>query len=46
MKISRTYPTWDEFIRADPAHVARQVGLNHIMVHAIQDSLAEAGDRP
>lgn len=41
-KISRTYPTWDEFLRADAALVARQVGLHHTIVQAIQTSLTEA----
>jgi hypothetical protein len=45
-KISRTYPTWDEFLRADPALVARQIGMHHTIVQAVQTSLAEADDKP
>jgi molecular chaperone HtpG len=45
-KISRTYPTWDEFLSADPAQVARQVGTRPAIVQGWQTGLAEAGDVP
>ena len=43
-KISQTYPTWDEFLRADPTHVARLVGVSRVIAQAIQNSIAEAGN--
>lgn len=30
-KLSRLFPTWTEFIQADPDHVARQLGVNQMM---------------
>jgi molecular chaperone HtpG len=41
-KISRMFPTWDEFIQADADHVARQIGANRHTVQAAQESLKEA----
>ncbi len=41
-KISRQFPTWDEFIQADADQVARQIGANRHTVQAAQESLKEA----
>ena len=41
-KISRLFPTWDQFIQADPDQVARQIGANRMTVQAAQTSLKEA----
>jgi molecular chaperone HtpG len=41
-KISRQFPTWDEFIQADADQVARQIGANRAIVQAAQQSLKEA----
>ena len=41
-KISRLFPTWDKFIRADTDQVARQIGINQMIVQAAQRSLKEA----
>lgn len=41
-KISRLFPTWDEFIQADADQVARQIGANSRTVQAAQESLKEA----
>jgi hypothetical protein len=41
-KISRLFPTWDEFIQADADQVARQIGANRAIVQAAQESLKEA----
>lgn len=41
-KISRLFPTWDGFIQADTDQVARQIGINQMIVQAAQASLKEA----
>jgi len=41
-KISRMFPTWHEFIQADPDQVAREIGANRMTVQAAQTSLKEA----
>ena len=41
-KISRLFPTWDQFIQADADQVARQIGANRMTVQAAQTSLREA----
>ena len=41
-KISRLFPTWEEFIGADAGQVARQAGVNPMIVQAAQSSLKEA----
>jgi len=41
-KISRLFPTWDEFIQADADQVARQIGANQMIVQAAQTSLQQA----
>jgi molecular chaperone HtpG len=40
--ISQSFPTWNEFLQADAGQIARQLGINHAIVHAVQDSLREA----
>jgi len=41
-KISRLFPTWEQFIQADADHVARQTGANRVTIQAAQTSLKEA----
>jgi molecular chaperone HtpG len=41
-KISRMFPTWEQFIQADSDQVARQIGANRMTVQAAQTSLNEA----
>jgi len=41
-KISRLFPTWEEFIQADADQVARQIGANQMIVQAAQTSLQQA----
>jgi molecular chaperone HtpG len=40
-KISRSFPTWEEFIRADAGQVARNLGINRNIVQAVQTSLTD-----
>lgn len=40
-KISRLFPTWDEFIQADTEEVARQLGVNRLTVLIAKASLEE-----
>jgi len=41
-KISRLFPTWDQFIQADAEQVSRQIGVNRVTIQAAQTSLKEA----
>jgi molecular chaperone HtpG len=41
-KISRLFPTWDEFTQADAGQVARQIGANQMTVQTAQALLKEA----
>jgi molecular chaperone HtpG len=45
-KISQEYQTWDEFVQAEPALVARQFGTSPAMVQGWQAGLAGADSVP